>query len=641
MMRGMSHQNRLIDLLAALVVLASGALAQAAPQKNITLAVDAREAPRHILHVREVLPVTPGPLTLEYPKWIPGEHAPDGPIADLVGIEITAGKKKLSWSRDPVDMYALKVEVPAGANQLEVAFDYLSPVDHDGFSSGASLTAELGGFEWNLTVLYPAGAPARALRYAASLTLPRGWKWGSALEASAAAGDTIHFQPVTLETLIDSPVIAGAHFRKVALGPEHPVKKEPPHEIDIAADSEAALAAKPETIAMWKHLVEQSGALFGARHYQRYHFLLALSDHIAHFGLEHHQSSDNRAPERMLVDDDINHLYQTLLPHEFTHSWNGKYRRPAGLVTLDYSEPMKGNLLWIYEGLTNYIGTVLAGRSGATTDWMHDELAETASSLDIRPGRSWRPLEDTAVAAQILYGAPREWGSWRRSVDYYPEGTLLWLEVDTIIREKTKGARSLDDFCRRFHGGPSTVAKVVPYELPEVEKTLGEVAPYDWHGFFASRVDAITAHPPLAGLSAGGWKVVYDDQPNASLEAYEKTRKVISLLPSIGALVKDDGSVLDVVPGRPAAKAGLAPGMKLIAVDGRRFSPTVLKDALRATPHTPLELIADSGEFFKTFELAYRGGLRQPHLRRIDGKPDLLDQILAPLPITAPVAAAR
>ncbi len=602
-------------------------LAFAAPVAPIALSVDATEAPRHILHVRETIPAA-GPLTLLYPKWIPGEHGPNGPIADLAGIRIVSGGKPIAWRRDPVDMYAIHVDVPQGTSAIDVAFDYLGPPEAEAgeFSSAASMTSKLMVLEWNLVVLYPQGTPARDLPYAPILKLPAGWKWGSALDAARESGPTVEFRPTSLEALVDSPVIAGAYFRAVPVG-----KDRIPHEVDIAADSPEALDFKSDVVAGWSRLVAETGALFGARHYTRYHFLLGLSDHVAHFGLEHHQSSDNRVHERSLVDEDLTKLSSLLLPHEFTHSWNGKYRRPAGLATPDYQEPMKGDLLWVYEGLTQYYGTVLAGRSAAATpEWVREVLAWNAADMDNTAGRSWRPLADTAVAAQVLYAAREDWASWRRSVDFYPEGTLIWLEADTLIRAKTRDARSLDDFCRRFHGGTSGPPQVVTYRFDDVVNTLNEVAPNDWKGFFESRIEAVEPRAPLGGIDASGWRLVYNDKPNLRIQAHEKAEKTIDLTYSIGLSMKEDGTVVDVAPGLAAAQAGVAPGMKLLGVNGRRWSSTVLHDAVRVTRTTRMELLLENGEYYRTFRLDYAGGERYPHLERVASKPDLLGEILKP-----------
>src|SRR6266487_3648761 len=497
------HSRRVAT--ACALLLAASALAQKA---RIALNVDATDAPRKILHARLRIPAQSGPLTLLYPKWLPGEHSPSGPISDLVAITMNAGGKPVPWRRAADDMFAFHLDVPAGAEAVEVAVDFLLPPGSAGFSSGASATAQLLDLSWNYVVLYPEGAKASELQYAATLRLPDGWKFGTALPQARESPGVLEFSPVSLETLVDSPLIAGAHFRTVDLNPG----AKPSHSLHVVADSAAALELKPEDAGHFSHLTAETGALFGARHYRGYSFLLTLSEHVAHFGLEHHESSDNRAPERMLIDEDLRKNWATLLPHEMVHSWNGKYRRPVGLATPDYHQPMKGELLWMYEGLTDYLGSILAARTGLRTpEDQREQLAGISAYLDRYPGRSWRPLIDTTVAAQLLYFARPEGTAWRRSVDFYREGDLIWLEADVLIRQKTQGRRSLDDFCKTFHGGESGEPKVLPYTLDDVLTALNQVAAHDWREFFQTRVYATNPRAPLGGIEGSGWRLIYQD----------------------------------------------------------------------------------------------------------------------------------
>ena len=437
---------------AALIILLAvlPAATRAVAQEAARLDVDATDAPRRLIHVRLALPAAPGPLTLLYPQWIPGEHGPTGPIADLVNLKFTAGGQTIAWKRDPVDLFAFHLNMPAGAKSLDAAFDFISPPDAGGFSSGSSMTPELAVLSWNQVVLYPQGPPATQLRYQARLRLPSGWQYGTALPVARARNSEIEFRPVSLVTLIDSPVISGAHFRNIDLG----IADGAPHFLHIVADDDRAIAAQPEWIERHKRLIAEAGVLFGARHYRQYHFLLTLSDYVANFGLEHHESSDDRLSERTLTDDTQLQYNADMLSHEFVHSWNGKYRRPAGLITSNYNEPMRGDLLWVYEGLTEYLGEVLATRSGlGTPDRFREWLARDAALLDQSAGRKWRTLSDTAISAQILYGSRDDYSSLRRSVDFYSEGALIWFEADTLIRQLSHGTKSLDDFCRAFFGG--------------------------------------------------------------------------------------------------------------------------------------------------------------------------------------------
>jgi predicted metalloprotease with PDZ domain len=606
--------------------------------RPIRLSVDLSEAPRRIFHARLVIPAAPGPLTLLYPKWIPGEHGPTGPITNLAGIKFAAGGKPLAWRRDDVEMYAFHCQVPPGADSVEVELDYLSPTEGGYFTASPVATTQLAVLNWNLILVYPQGRRADELTYAASLRLPPGWKFGTALPVAhqgGQSGDTVEFAPVSLTTLVDSPVITGAHFRAVPLV----VEGAPPHEIDLAGESEAAIGMSPQLARNYTQLVAEALALFGAHHYRGYHFLFALSDYVEPFGLEHHESSDNRLPERTLIEDALRKLGAELLPHEFVHSWNAKYRRPAGLTTSDFHQPMQGELLWVYEGLTQYLGELLTARSGLRTpEEFRENLAQVAAYLDHRPGRTWRPLADTAVAAQTLYGAPQEWASWRRGVDFYDESALIWLEADVIIRRQNQDRRSLDDFCRLFLGGPSGPPEVKPYTYEDILTALNEVAPYDWRAFFNARLNSTGPRAPLGGLEASGWRVVYTDVPNDLLQAAEREQDFMDLSYSIGLVLKhkkenrDDGRILDVIHGMPAAQAGIGPGMRLVAVNGRAWSPEVLREAVAPatgaqTAKQPLELLVENAGFYRTHSLNYHGGERYPHLERDPGRPDLLSEI--------------
>lgn len=605
----------------------------AAPAQPIELSVDAGEAARKLLHARMRIPASPGALTLVYPKWLPGEHGPTGPITDLVGLQITAGGKPVAWNRDPVDMYAFHVDVPVGADAVEVALDFLSPSTPKGFSSAASATPHLAMLTWNQLLLYPQGARSDEVTFKPGLRLPAGWKYGTSLVTARESADGIEFAPVSLTTLVDSPVLAGEYFRTVPLG-------KPDVELDIAADSAAALAIAPEQVEQLRRLVEQADALFGARHFERYRFLLTLSDHVAHFGLEHHQSNDTRMAERVFLDDTLRRLSIATLSHEYVHSWNGKHRRPAGLATPSYQEPMQGELLWVYEGLTQYLGYLLAARSGLwTPQQYHERIARVAAELDQRPGRAWRPLADTAVAAQLLYGAPDAWASYRRGTDFYNEGWLIWLDVDTLIREQTQGRRSLDDFCRGFLGGKGGPPAVVTYTLDDVVKALNDVHSYDWRAFLMSRVSSTADHGPLGGIERGGYRLVFNDVRNEYLKDLEDGEaELTDAAFSIGLRLDAEGKVQDALPGTPAYKAGLAPGMQVIAVNGRRYTADVLRDALQPTSAEPatLTLLVENNDFFTQHSFPHQGGLREPHVERAAARPALLDQILAPLPLRPP-----
>ncbi len=610
-------------------VLAVSALAAATPATppTVTIAVDATTAPRKIFHASLTIPATAGDLTLYYPKWIPGEHAPDGPVIDLAGLKFSAAGKPLKWRRDLLDGFTLHVDVPAGVTEIAAELDFLSPATFEGgFSAGSSATDKLAVISWNQVLLYPKGFKSDDINYSASLKLPDGWKFGTPLPVSSQSGNEIKFATVSLTTLVDSPVITG-EFLKVV-----PLAQDPVTEMDIAADSAAALDAPQETWNHYKSLVEQAQKLFGAHHYRDYHFLYTLSDHVAHFGLEHHESDDSRVDERALVDDTSRKLSASLLPHEYVHSWNGKFRRPAHLATPDYQQPMQDDLLWVYEGLTNYLGFVLTARSGLlSADQDRDDLAITASGLDrATPGRQWRNLQDTADAAPQLYFSPRAWESWRRGTDFYNEDTLNWLWVDVLIRQQTKGAKSIDDFCHLFHGAPSTGPALKTYTFDDVVNALNQVAPYDWRGFWTERLTNHGPGAPLGGIEGSGWKVVYDENPSEMMSSMAGAYHFVPAAFAIGLVLNDDGAISDTIEGDLAAKAGIGPGMKVVAVNGRRFSPEILRDDIKAakTGTAPIELLVENTDYYKTYKIDYHGGEKYPHLVRDDAKPDLLTEIL-------------
>ncbi len=601
-------------------------------QTQVRLRVDLTDAPRRLFHVQMTMPAKTGPMTLLYPEWIPGEHGPTGPVVNLVGLKIEGGGNTIAWKRDDVNMFAFHLDVPAGVTSLDVAFDFISPPESGGFSSGSSATSELAVLNWNQVLLYPQGSQPDDLQYQATLRVLSGWRYGTALPIARESGNQIEFQPSSLTTLIDSPLSAGAHYRTIDLGADNGIA----HYLNLAADSDRALEVSPEIVGEYRNLVKEAGALFGTRHYRDYHFLYTLSDHVAHFGLEHHESSDDRYDERTLIDPDSQMVSADLLSHEFVHSWNGKFRRPSGLLSGDhdggYATPMKGDLLWVYEGLTEYLGEVLASRSALwTPEDYRERLAETAAALDNEFGRRWRPLEDTAIAAQILYDAGSDYADYRRGVDFYPEGVLIWLDADTTIRRLSKGKKSLDDFCRAFAGGPGGVPALKPYDLADVVAALNAVEPYDWAGFLKERLQSTSAHAPLGGIDRSGWKLVYDGDRSDFWKANEDAEKLTDLTYSVGLKVKDDGTIADIAFAGPAGKAGISPSTKLIAVNSRQFSATELRDAIdrAVTDIAPIELLIKDGEYYKTYRVDYHGGQRYPHLVRDGNTPDLLTEIIA------------
>ena len=597
------------------------ATAAAHADEAISVTVDATGIQQRLLHTRLIIPVKPGPVTLYYPKWIPGEHGPDGPIANVTGLKFEADGKTIPWQRDLLDVFTFHVEVPRGVGHLIASYDYIEP-------DGVSVSDKLVVLEWNEVLLYPADVPAEKLTYEAKLVMPERWRFGTALPVDKESGNQVSFKPISLDLLVDSPVIAGEFYRAIDLTPPgEPIH----HEIDMVADSEAALHMSPENQKQMINLVAESGKLFGARHYRDYHFLLTLSDHVAHFGLEHHESNNSRLPERALLLPGSGFSLGGLLAHEFVHSWNGKFRRPADLTVTYYEQAMKTDLLWGYEGLTDYLGPLLAARSGLwTPEQYHEYLASIAAMLGPgRPGRTWRPLLDTAIAEAGLGYGRGGWQNWRRGNDYYEEGDLLWLEVATIIHRESNGKKSIDDFCQLFHGAPNHGPEVKTYTFDELVSALNATAPFDWAGFLRDRLNSTSAEAPVGGIENGGWKVEFNGEPSKLPEGRAANPSDIY---SIGLQVGSDGVVSDVIVGSPAFEAGISSHMKIIGVNGRVYSKDVLADAIKAAKDTsqPITVLIVADEYFRTCTVNYHGGPRYPHLVRDANRPDYLDELIKP-----------
>jgi predicted metalloprotease with PDZ domain len=613
-----------------LPVCRSSAQTPAQPQNSpILLHVDLSDAPRRLIHAHLQIPVNAGPLTLEYPQWIPGDHRPTGPIDNLAGLLIRANGQDLPWRRDDVDMYGIHLDVPPGVSRLEVSLDFLATPGDTGSDMDAATSVNMTVLEWNAVILYPAHVPVAQIPIAASLTMPAGWKFGTALSVASQAGEEASFAPVSVERLVDSPLIAGRYFREIPLAPE----MTPKHYLDVAGDAAQDLDLTPEFLAEVSRLVREARTLYASRHYETYHFILSLSDIVRPEGLEHHQSSDNGVQEHGFSDPRLAVLNAELLPHEFTHSWNGKYRRPVGLATPDYAAPMKGDLLWVYEGMTQYWGNVLAARSALwSSESYRDALAFSAALLDEKPGRTWRNLQDTAISSQSLREKHDYWSNWRRSQDYYQEGELLWLDADTTIRQLTHDKKSLNDFCVKFLAvGGDTGPMVVPYTFDDVVAALNAVAPFDWQGFLTERLQSHAGHAPLGGIEHAGYRLVYTGEPTSYEQAWLDNEKKVDAWFSLGLLVFTTGQIDDVRMGSPAFQAGLGPGTKLVAVDGHAFTSEVLKQAIREAKNSPIELIVSTDNEFRTVRLDYHGGEKYPRLERVQDTPDLLDEILKPL----------
>jgi len=635
----MPAQSRLFACSSAALLFAFAASFALAQKQTIRITADLSDAPRKLYHAEIDLPVTPGALTLTTPAWIPGTHMPAGPASAITGVVFTANGQTLPWRRDDENLYEFHVTVPAGATTLHAHLDCIAT---------ERVTQKLAVLEWEKLLLYPADTPVREIPIEPTVKIPAGWSLGTALTPVDArdypkpASGTIRFAATNVEQLEDSPIIAGEYFH------EYPLAQTvaPKHYIDVVADYPEDAELRPALLAEIANLVREADALYASHHYNAYHFLLTLSDVAGGEGLEHGQSSDNGVGEKDYASAASQLRDSDLLSHEFTHSWNGKYRRPAELYQPDFATAQHGALLWVYEGMTQYLGNVLAARSGLKTAQQYrDMLAMVAAGLDATPGRLWRPTEDTAVAASLLRGGSRAWDNWRRGQDYYFEGELLWLDADTLIRKLTDNKKSLDDFQKLFLGkGGNTSALIVPYTFDEIVADLNQVAPYDWAKFLSDRVDVINPRADVAGIERGGYRLVYRDKPSAAQRTLEATAhgrsSGLDCWYSLGLNLTGDGVINDVRWNGPADQARLAPGDKLIAVNGDIFSNEALQAAIRAAKSStePIRLIVQADKFVRTAQISYHDGERYPALERIEGAPAYLDDIIKPLtkPETAP-----
>ncbi len=601
-----------------IIILTAMQVSFAFAQNSIKLSVDATDAPRNTLHVRETMTVAAGDFDLFYSKWIPGEHAPTGTLNNMVNLFITANGKPLAWRRDDVEMFAFHLTIPANVKEIEINFDDVSQPD-------TALTPNLARIKWNRLLLYPRMLKSDDISVAASLKVPNGWQYATALTTVKDGKNSADFKATNLTTLVDSPAIIGKYFKKIPLTTENGAAVE----MDIAAETAAALEYKPETLAGWKNLVKQANLMFGARHYNNYKFLLTLSDAGGDEGLEHHESSEDGTTENALTDQYLSLDLADLLGHEYAHSWNGKYRRPATLTTADFEQPMHGELLWVYEGLTEYIGRVLPTRSGLwTAENYRETLADTYAQTDLQSGRRWRPLVDTATAVQFTYAGERAWRNQRRGADYYYEGELIWLEADVLIRQKSGGKLSLDDFLKKFHGRTNSAPAVVTYDLAEVVSTLNSVIAYDWQTFFNERVYQTQKNAPLGGITNGGWKLIYNDTPNIQTQVDEHRGSFVNLNYSIGIGINAEGKISDVNPDLAAAKAGIFPGMTVQKINGKDFSVEEIQKAVAATNGTTstIKITAESGGTTGDYTINYKGGAKYPHLVRDASKTDYLTE---------------
>lgn len=625
---------RRLCVAAALLAIATHAAAQVPPPRDeayapgaIRLEVDATDTARRIFRVRQTLPVQAGPLTLLYPQWLPGNHGPRGPIDKLAGLVLTGNGQKIAWTRDPADVYAFHLDVPQGVTSLVADYQVLTPADTT--QGRVVMTPNLLNLQFNTVVLYPAGHYASRIDYDASVKYPTGWRAATALDVAAQEGDSVRYAKVPLDILADSPVFAGRHFKQVDLAPGAKV----PVRLNVVADSAAELEAKPEHIAQHRALVAQALKLFGAQHYDHYDFLLSISKQMSGIGLEHQRSSENGVPRGYFAEWDPKVGSTDLLGHEYVHSWNGKWRRPADLWTPNYNVPMQDSLLWVYEGQTQYWGAVLTARAGLRPPQAaRDSIALTAATYaDNRPGLAWRSLQDTTNDPIITARGGKPYRAWQLSEDYYSGAQLMWFEADALIRAKTKGRKSLDDFARAFFGADDGVWRTQStYTFDDVVAALEGVVAHDWRAFLRDRLDG--RRPIAAGLEATGWRLVYRDEPSDFAKAREKQAEgAVDFTYSIGFSLDKDADITEVRWDGPAFDAGVGTGMVLVAVNDVEYSKKALEEAIKGAKADgkPIRLLVKEFDRFRSIEVPYTGGLRYPRLERIEGATDYLTPILA------------
>jgi len=616
-------------LFSSALLISSCMFAQKSP---IQITVDLSDAPRKLYHAEIDIPVESGVVSLTTPEWIPGNHRPTGPASDITGVIFTANGKPLTWRRDDEDMYQFHVTVPAGVKEIHAHLDCIVT---------SRVSQKLAVLEWEKLLLYPANTPVRDIPIQPSVKVPKGWGIGTALtptdgyDPQNPSGGTTRYAATTVEQLQDSPVITGLYFHEFPLAPEI----TPKHYIDVVSDQPEDSKLRPELLSELNNLVREASAAYGSHHYNVYHFLLTLSDVAGGEGLEHGQSSDNGVGEKAFSDKKHQLADADLLSHEFTHSWNGKYRRPFNLYQDNFAKMQQGSLLWVYEGLTQYMGNVLAARAGLKSQAEYrDLLAMSAANLEYKPGRQWRPTEDTAIAASILRGGNPAWSNWRRGQDYYQEGELFWLDADTLIRKQTNNSKSLTDFFHIFLAkGGNTGPLILPYNRDELIADLNQVLPYDWASFIHQRIDTINPHADLDGIERGGYKLVFTDKANASestmAAAGGRRTSGMNVWYSLGLRLTQDGTIVDVRWGGPADKSNLAPGQKIMAINGNVFSADAVKDAIQAAKGNAqkIRLILQADTFVSTADIDYHDGERYPLLERIQSVPAYLDDITTPL----------
>jgi len=551
----------------------------------------------------------------------------------MIGLEIKAQGERLVWSRNPLDMNAIRVRVPRGSDHLDVTIESGLSTEGGGSTSAPASSEHLAVVKWNEFLLLPQGIDADTLSAVATIIVPVGWSIASALDSKPLATGGYEFETTSVAHLVDSPVQLGRYSRRINLRGAEP-NPSLQHSISIMADSSAAIVIPDGFEKAYSSLVAEAGTLFGSRPYRHYIWLLTLSHVFSERdGLEHHESSDNRDRADALTEPACCEGLAELLAHEYVHSWNGKYRRPYGLLSPDYQKAMDGSLLWVYEGMTAFWSNVLSARAGLiTTEHYREMLAQAAAAFDTETSARWRPMADTAVAAQLLYRSTRAWESRRRSTDFYDASVFLWLDVNAEMQARSKGHVTIDDFARRFYGGSSGSPQLKPYAEQDIYDALSAETSNDWRAFIHRHLNSTGSEVLLAALERTGWRLTYSRDENAWVEYLQKDNKSTLRQWSIGVNLDKDARITDVIDGRAAARAGASPGMTIVGVNGERYSVEVLDAAIAEaqTTHNSIALLVESNDFFRTLSVAYYDGPRFPHLLRIDGSPDTLLPLLEP-----------
>ena len=597
----------------------------------MTVVLDERTAPRGFAYTHMTIPVEPGPFTLAYPQWIPGEHGPTGPLHNLAQLKISAGGASIAWQRDQVDPYTFHIDVPAGVHRVDVDFTVLLNTQNN-FVDGQLATRNIMVGNWNRYILYQPNIDNTRYFVKASLILPQAWDYASALPVAARIGAHVDFKTVTLEMLVDSPTDSGRYYRHILTWSGDGTHTY----LDLFADHPEDLELSKAELAAYKRMTPEAIALYGGHHWNVYHSELTLSDLIPPQGIEHHQSSDDRAADEYMTNPTDQLMGGDLLTHEFSHSWNGKYRRPFDLQQPNFNLPYPEHteLLWQYEGMNQYMGDLLAfrcGIKGKPSDYP-EYFALIYSEMAYEPGRLTTPIIDLTTGAPYFYATGGDYSSLRRTaIDFYTEGELMWLDADTIIRKLTHGSKSLDDYVKIFAGGTSS-PRVVTYTRADLEHYLGEVAPYDWHGFFQKYVYSIAPQPPTDEIARAGYRLVFTDKPNKYDAAVESMNMFIDSWYDVGMTIGNDGSVSDVRKGSPAWSAGFGVGMQIVALNDRAFTPAAWRAAIKATSSSfnPIDVLVNHAGYYQDVPLRYHGGAKHPHLVRIPGTVDMFADIMRP-----------